>query len=94
LASSVCGVQAIVIRPPLTPGVISCGGTPMTAVGEASGGATTLTGPEVGQALPGKRYVDEATGLEVLCTKGGKGSFAFEGRQLTLKQAKPLPASD
>jgi len=43
----------------------------------------------------GKRYADEELGLEVLCTKGGKGSLSLGGDEpLEVKAAKPLPASD
>jgi hypothetical protein len=34
------------------------------------------------------------SGLEVLCTKGGKGSLAIGGRPIGAKEAKKLPASD
>lgn len=94
LASAVCTAQAIVIRPPEADGVIACGGHPMAAAGEAPAEAPALTEPQQGLALPGKRYVDLTTGLEVLCTKAGKGALAYDGRPLTLKEAKPLPASD
>lgn len=93
LASAVCNAQGIIIRPPSEQGVITCGGEAVTAPG-AGAGVTQLADADPAPALIGKRYVDEATGLEVLCTKGGKGAFAFEGRPLTLKEAKPLPASD
>jgi hypothetical protein len=42
----------------------------------------------------GKRYVNEQTGLEVLCTKAGAGPSVAEGRQLVIRAAKALPASD
>jgi len=42
----------------------------------------------------GKRYADDVTGVEVLCTKAGIGPLGFEEQELTLKAAKPLPASD
>jgi hypothetical protein len=42
----------------------------------------------------GKRYVDESSGLEVLCTKAGTGTLTLDGTPLTLQGAKPLPASD
>jgi hypothetical protein len=38
--------------------------------------------------------VDEESGIEVLGAKAGKGSLAYDGRALMLKDAKPLPASD
>ena len=41
----------------------------------------------------GKRYVDE-TGAEVLVTKSGAGTLSIGTTALTLKEAKPLPASD
>ena len=42
----------------------------------------------------GKRYVDSAGSVELLCVKPGKGSLALDGVVLTVKDAKPLPASD
>ena len=42
----------------------------------------------------GKRYVDDAETLELLCTKPGDGVPALAGEVLRLKEAKPLPASD
>ena len=44
--------------------------------------------------LIGKRYVDAAGTVELLCVKPGKGSLAIAGVALQLKDAKPLPASD
>ncbi len=46
-----------------------------------------------GTAL-GKRYLNEAGDLELLCTKPGEGSLGVGGTLLTLKEAKPLPSSD
>jgi hypothetical protein len=42
----------------------------------------------------GKRYADEETGTEVLCTKPGEGSLSIGDVPLPFKDAKPLPASD
>ena len=42
----------------------------------------------------GKRYVDEAGDLELLCTKPGEGSLTLAETPLTVKGAKPLPSSD
>ncbi len=92
--STVCTAQAAIVRPPTTPGVMACGGAPMAALGAATVAAPTLTEAEEGPALAGKRYFDEVSGLEVLCTKGGFGAFAFDGRPLQMKEAKRLPASD
>jgi hypothetical protein len=44
--------------------------------------------------LIGKRYVDASDSLELLCTYSGKGELSCDGVPMTLKSAKPLPASD
>lgn len=42
----------------------------------------------------GRRYVCEVCGTEVLCTKAGEGSIYCCGKEMQIKQAKPLPSSD
>ena len=42
----------------------------------------------------GKRYADESSGIEVLCTKAGDGTLTLDGSPLEIKGAKPLPSSD
>ena len=42
----------------------------------------------------GKRYVNAAGDLELLCTKPGAGTLAIGGVALAIKGAKPLPSSD
>ncbi|MGD0702623.1 MAG: hypothetical protein ABSA02_22415 [Trebonia sp.] len=92
LRSLVCGTEVIVVRAPDRPVELTCGGSAMT--GEAAGAAAPPK-PAAGEAAQlGKRYIDEATGLELLCTKPGTEVPAADGRPLTLKTAKPLPASD
>jgi hypothetical protein len=44
--------------------------------------------------LLGKRYVHQASGLELLCVKPGAASLSVDGELLPLKSAKQLPASD
>jgi hypothetical protein len=92
LFSSVCDTSVVVVRPGQGVDVITCGGAPMTAESAEPTGKPA-TGFDEGTLL-GKRYVDEISGVELLCTKGGGGSLAVDGRVLTVKQAKPLPASD
>ncbi len=95
LRSAVCDMEGIVIRQPEHPAILACGGVPMVDVkNPASASAERIAQAEPNRALIGKRYVDEESGLEVLCSKQGLGGLSFDGRPLTLKQAKPLPASD
>ena len=92
LRSQAGGTEVIVVRAPDQPVELTCGGSPMT--GEPAT-ASAPPKPAAGEgAQLGKRYVDEPTGLELLCTKPGREVPAADGRTLTLKTAKPLPASD
>ena len=98
LRSQACGTEVIVVRAPDQPVELTCGGSPMTAepaaVGAAARPKPAAGGGRGGGAQLGKRYLDEPTGLELLCTKPGSEVPAADGRALTLKAARPLPASD
>ena len=90
LKSQVCEAEVMVIRHGT--GQIECGGTPMGEEKPASPGATDADFS--GGAVVGKRYVDAAGPFELLCVKAGKGTLAVDGVVLSVKDAKPLPASD
>jgi hypothetical protein len=94
LKSSVCDGQIVVVRAPNNGIELTCGGAPMVGVNDAPAAAEQLSAAEPNAALIGKRYVDESTGLEVLCSKSTKGVLAADGRGLTIKEAKQLPSSD
>ena len=73
---------------------LGCGGSEMVPLGEDG---PAVTPPDVSLAagcLLGKRYVEESVGIEVLCTRAGQGSLTVDGERLTVKDTKPLPASD
>lgn len=94
LMSGVCDGQFIVVRSPKDAIALTCGGAPLVQTeSERTNGASPASGSATG-SLIGKRYTDEALGVELLCTRGGKGSLACNGTALELKSAKPLPASD
>ncbi len=44
--------------------------------------------------LIGKRYVNEANTVEVLCVKSGEGSLYYNDAELMTKDTKKLPSSD
>ena len=44
--------------------------------------------------LIGKRYVNAAESVELLCTSSGAGALTCDGVPMSSKAAKPLPASD
>ena len=92
LASTVCTTKVVVIRVPADQQpLIECGGSPM--VPGTPGGRPSAGGPDAA-TLIGKRYVDAAESVELLCTSSGAGALTCDGVPMTVKSAKPLPASD
>lgn len=91
--SAVCEAEVVVVRPSKSAGVLECGAQPMAAFGSPRPEGLS---PPTGSAgvLVGKRYFDEQSGLEVLCSKAGAGALSLDGRPLGLKEAKKLPSSD
>jgi hypothetical protein len=73
-------------------GMIECGGAPMGDARPAEAGA--MNADHSNGTLMGKRYVDADGKYELLCVKPGKGSLSVDGVALSVKDAKPLPASD
>jgi hypothetical protein len=95
LKSAVCTTEVMVVAAPAEAEVeITCGGAPLLALGAAPQSGVMLAEGAAGGTLLGKRYVDAAGALELLCTKPGKGSLAAGGDPLVVKGAKPLPSSD
>ena len=95
LASPVDSTTVIVVRAPDGEIDLTCAGVEMwdprcgraRPAGEAD--PAQLAGAQIG-----KRYADEETGLELLCTKPGRGTIAVNGVPLALRGPKLLPASD
>lgn len=94
LRSAVCDTEIIIVKPPTDPGEIRCGGMPMLGLNEPAPTSAALVADADGGTLLGKRYGGADSGLEVLCTKAGAGSLAFDGTPLVVQGAKPLPPSD
>jgi hypothetical protein len=81
--------EVVVVRGSDSVEALTCAGLEMLA--DATAGGSVPDGPAV---QLGKRYVDEDDKVEVLCVKAGVGPLAADGRELVIKSAKPLPASD
>jgi hypothetical protein len=93
LQSQVCDTQVIVVRSTDSLEDLRAGGAPMVPIGDQTSADLTLD-PALSEGnLMGKRYVDD-TGAEVLVTKAGKGTLSVGTTPLSIKEAKPLPASD
>jgi hypothetical protein len=92
--SAVCDAQMVVVRPPKVAGELQCGGAAVIAQADEAVPSGEVHPDHATGVLIGKRYADPESGIEVLGAKAGKGSLAFDGRALQLKDAKPLPASD
>ncbi|MCX4091913.1 hypothetical protein [Nocardia sp. alder85J] len=93
LASTTCSVRVVVVRVPADrQPLIECGGAPMAP---AAPGKPTAPAPGAATAtLVGKRYVDAAGTVELLCVAPGSGTLSCDGEPMAQKAAKALPASD
>lgn len=92
--SAVCDAQLVVVRPPSSAGELQCGGVAVVPIDDMRAPTGAIDPRFADGVAIGKRYVDEASGLEVLGAKAGAGSLAFNGIAMAIKGAKPLPASD
>ena len=93
LKSSVCSTETIVVKAPDGDVDVCCGGVAMVdAAAEPAAGEASAD--HMGGTALGKRYVNEDESLEILCTKPGDGSLSIGDTPMTLKENKPLPASD
>jgi hypothetical protein len=93
LASTVSATKVVVIRAPAgRRPLIACGGSPMVPADTAPPPPAQANGEAA--TLIGKRYQDATETVEVLCISSGAGELSCDGAPMTLKAAKPLPASD
>ena len=92
LFSAVCETQMIAVKAPADAIELTIGGAPASTEAADTGGS--VAEGHGGGTLIGKRYVDDADTIELLCTKAGEGLPAIDGQPLSIKDAKPLPASD
>lgn len=92
--SAVCTTEVVVVRPSKSSVSLECGGHPMVALADGPPPGLALSPDFSAGTSVGKRYFDEAAGIEVLGSKPGKGSLSIDGRLLSIKESKALPASD
>jgi hypothetical protein len=92
LKSAVCDTQVMVIKSDGGEHDLRCGGAEVI---EANAEGSGDLDPAFSEgSMMGKRYVNEGETIELLCTKGGKGSLSLDGVAIQPKQAKALPTSD
>ncbi len=94
LKSAVCDTEVMVVRTGVEEVLLKCGGAEMVGMEAQRQADAQPVAPFTEGTLIGKRYVDAADRLELLCTKSGKGSLALGNELLVVKQAKALPSSD
>jgi hypothetical protein len=93
LACPACTTEVVVVRAGSGAGALTCWGEALVGI-DAQRPLEGHRESEGEGILLGKRYTDEQSGLELLCIKAGPGVLSFDGRELTLQGAKPLPSSD
>ena len=91
LFSATDGTTVVVVRWGSADVDLRCGGAPLL---EAPSATPRAADPALqdGSGI-GKRYTDGA-GVELLCTGSGPGTLTADGRPMSEKASKPLPASD
>ncbi|MGW5715231.1 hypothetical protein ACWEVP_03625 [Amycolatopsis sp. NPDC003865] len=95
LLSTVDTTAVVVVRWSAGSADLTCGGAPVVGKTEHDGNTGGAVDPaHAAGTVLGKRYTDADGSVELLCTKAGPGSLALDGTPLTVKSAKPLPASD
>ncbi len=94
LRSATDTTEVVIVRAVTGDLDLRCGGHPMVSLDADSSGSLSVEAGFDGGTLLGKRYGDETTGLEVLCTKAGPASLSVGQEPLLVKGAKPLPSSD
>ncbi|MES2490916.1 MAG: hypothetical protein V4607_14100 [Pseudomonadota bacterium] len=92
--SAVSDAQVMIVKAPAGEFELGCGGVAMVGGTAAAPEGVALAAGDAGEVLIGKRYVNADESLEMLCTKGGKGTLSLDGVALEIKQAKQLPSSD
>ena len=93
LQSQVCDTQVIVVRSADSLDDLRAGGVAMIPLDQEKDSGAAIDPAFSEGNLMGKRYVDDG-GAEVLVTKAGAGTLSVGTTALSLKEAKPLPASD
>lgn len=92
--SATCSAEAVVVRLPSRDGLPQCGGIDMLPLDAAAIDPVAPAAGFDGGCLIGKRYRSPDAGIELLCTKAGRGALGFDGQTLDVVAAKQLPSSD
>lgn len=94
LFGACCASEFIVVKAPTGSVDLRIGGhAALLAVDDRDESLDVTTSAD-DKPLMGKRYIDAADTIEVLCTKAGDGAVGMGDELLTQKDAKALPASD
>jgi hypothetical protein len=92
--SAVCESEVLVVRAPAQPVLLCIGGAAVLAAGSDRPVGGRPDHALADGTLLGKRYADEVSRLELLCTRSGAGTITVAGRRATITPPKGLPASD
>ena len=71
LRSAACTAEVVVVKAPIGPVDLRCGGHAMAE--DAVAGTEALDSAEAGGTVLGKRYTDDESGVELLAVKAGDG---------------------
>jgi hypothetical protein len=94
LLGAACTSEFVVVKAPAATVDVRIGGHSAVTTPEGRTAELAVTTPSDRRPAMGKRYVDAAESIELLCTKVGDGAPALGDEILVQKDAKALPASD
>jgi hypothetical protein len=89
LKSAVCGAEFMIIKA-AEGDELACGGAACGVSADRIEGETD----KMNGCVIGKRYINAAETIEVLCIKSGEGSLYCNDEELMTKDTKKLPSSD
>lgn len=89
LKSAVCDAEFMIIKASDSD-ELACGGTTCDASPDRVAG----NDEQMNGCVIGKRYINAAETIEVLCVKSGEGSLYCNDEELMTKDTKKLPSSD
>ena len=89
-----CTTELVVVKAPGADVDVRCGNEELIEFATRDAPPGHSEPDEAGGTQLGKRYSDESSGLEVLCTRPGTGMLSSAGVPLEQSIAKQLPSSD
>jgi ABC-type thiamine transport system substrate-binding protein len=94
LKSAICATEVMLVKATIADVELCCGGQALVEITTEGNSGGAIAAEFTGGTQVGKRYVNQAETVELLCTKAGEGALSAGDEVLGLKESKALPSSD